>query len=108
MRVRAKNKAAENLHDEDDDDMCALCGNTPCNWIIYGEEAVQDIEKEYSSELDTKDNQMLHHSTYKLFVYSKYRFLVKGNGIKMAICVVDCRRQKWPDPNGEYTGYHSA
>jgi hypothetical protein len=52
----SKNKRAENLHDEEDDDMCAVCGGTPCNWIVFGEEAVQDIEKEYSSELDTLDN----------------------------------------------------
>ena len=27
-------KTAENLRDgEDDDDMCAVCGGTPCDWI---------------------------------------------------------------------------
>ena len=106
----SESKTAENLHDgeDDDDNMCAVCGGTPCDWIVYGEEAVQDIEKEYSSELDTIDNRTLRHSTYKLFIYSKYGFLGKGNRIKIAPCVVDHIRQKWPDPNGEYTGYHSA
>ena len=104
----SESKTAENLDDEeDDDDMCAVCGGTPCDWIVYGEEAVQDIEKEYSSELDTIDNQTLRQSTYKLFIYSKYGFLSKGNRIKIATCVLDRIRQKWPDPdpNGEYTGY---
>ena len=74
-----ESKIEEDLHDEDDDDMCAVCGGTSCNWIVYGEEAVQDIENEYSSELDTIDNQTLRHSTYKFFIYSKYRFLGKRN-----------------------------
>ena len=105
----SESKTAENLHDgEDDDNMCAVCGGTPCDWIVYGEEAVEDIEKEFSSELNTIDNRTLRHSTYKLFIYSKYGFLGKGNRIKIATCVVDRIRQKWPDPNGEYTGYRSA
>jgi len=104
----SESKTAENLHDEEDDDMCAVCGCTPCDWIVDGEEAVQEIEKEYSSELDTIDNRTLRHSTYKLFFFSKYGFLGKGNRIKIAPCVVDRIRQKWPDPNGEYMGYRSA
>ena len=41
--------------------MCAVCGGMPCDWIVYGEKAVKDIEIEYSSKLDTIDNQTLHH-----------------------------------------------
>ena len=85
--------------DSDDDEapMCPLCGGTPCDWDAFGRDIVKEVENQYSSEIETTESKTLRHSSYKLFVYTKYGFLGKGNRIAIAACVKNRIRDKWPD-----------
>ena len=97
--------------EEKQEEMCDICGGTPCDWDVYGEEVLEDIKKMYledEEEASNVDNRTIRKSAYKLFVYSKYGHLGKGNRIRIASCVVDRIREKWPEQDGNYTGYYSS
>ena len=88
-----------------------VCGGTPCDWEVYGEEVVADIKEMYhlcEGETPEADSRTIKKSAYRLFVYSKYGHLGKGNRVRIAPCVTDRIREKWVDEEGNYTGYHSS
>ena len=101
--------------EEKQDEMCDICGGTPCDWEVYGHEILEDITEMYADEESSQvenrtqvDNRTIRKSAYKLFVYSKYGHLGKGQRIKISSCVLDNIRARWPDEDGNYTGYYSS
>jgi hypothetical protein len=99
------------LEEEMQEEMRDICGGTPCDWEVYGEEVLEDITKiyiEYEEEASNVDNQTIRKSAYNLFVYRKYGHLGKGYRIRTASCVVDCIRENWPNEDGNYTYYYSS
>lgn len=95
---------------DEEETMCDTCGGTPCDWLVYGEEVLSDIQKAYDEDevADNVENRTIRKSAYKLFVYLKYGHMGKGNRIQIASCVVDRIRDKWPEEDGNYTGYNSS
>ena len=93
-------------------EMCMVCGGTPCDWDVDGEEVVTDLKEMYhlGEEGSTEaDNQTIRKSAYRLFIYYKYGHLGKGNRVPIAPCITDHIRELWPEKEEEdYTGYHSS
>ena len=90
-----------------DDVMCEICGGTPCDWVQFGEELMEQVNLMYdinSSENreHTFRNSTIRKSAYRMFTYMKYGHLGKGNRIPIASCVVDRVRSAWPELDANY------
>ena len=46
--VESENKVIEN--EEFESIMCAECGGTPCDWILYGNEIISGVELMYEED----------------------------------------------------------
>ena len=51
-------------------------------------------------------NSTKRSAAYKLFIYSKCGHLGKGNRIRIADCVVNKFRQRYPEVDENYTGFN--
>ena len=100
-----------NPMDADDEDLeiCEECGGTPCDWIKFGEEVLNEIELMYPANERPSDleNKTICKSAYRMFTYLKHGFLGKGNRIPIGYCVIQKIREKWPEEDGNYMGYKS-
>ena len=61
--------------EEKQDEMCDICGGTPCDWEVYGHKILEDITEMYADEESSQvenrtqvDNRTIRKSAYKLFV----------------------------------------
>lgn len=90
------------------DQMCALCGGTPCLWSEIGDEIVAKVEDDLMNEDCSDDNNLVKRKqAYKLYTYERYGFLGMGNRKKIPRCAMEGIRAEWPDPRGSYMGYRS-
>ena len=78
--------------------MCPVCGGTPCDWIVYGEDVITQVELMYDEDPNKGDgtvqNNCIRKSAYRYFTYEKHGFLGKGNRIQISKCVLDGIREK--------------
>ena len=92
--------------------MCAECGGTPCDWILYGNEIISEVELMYEEDPQKGqgdvENRCIRKSAYQYYIYEKYGFLGKGNRIRIPSCVLDRIQEKWPEPGGSYAGHTSS
>ena len=102
---------------EDDDPVCPVCGGTPCAWEEFGEEVVESLERMYehredgfvfnaNGELMSMAN--LHFECYTMFTRAKYGVLGKKKCIPAPGCVEQHFRDRYPAPDGNYTGFMAA
>ena len=79
-------KAKATEEDSDSESiMCAVCGGTPCDWIVYGNEIVSEVQLMYDEDPqkgqgDVK-NRCIRKSAYQYYIHKKHGFLGKGNQI---------------------------
>ena len=109
----ANGEAASDSEENIDDVMCKICGGTPCNWVQFGEELMEQVNLMCNINLSenrehTVCNSTIQKSTYRMFMYMKYGHFCKGNRIPIASCVIDRVHSAWPELDGNYTGYQSA
>eukprot|EP00639_Heterosigma_akashiwo_P015766 CAMPEP_0206387732 /NCGR_PEP_ID=MMETSP0294-20121207/16811_1 /ASSEMBLY_ACC=CAM_ASM_000327 /TAXON_ID=39354 /ORGANISM="Heterosigma akashiwo, Strain CCMP2393" /LENGTH=435 /DNA_ID=CAMNT_0053839221 /DNA_START=176 /DNA_END=1483 /DNA_ORIENTATION=+ len=101
----------------DNAEMCEDCGSTSCDWLWLGKtverltrEYVQaDVDRKFAS-IDPRDiaeyNRAVRKRAYRIFIFQKYGFLGPGVRIDPCDCVCTAIRALWPDPRGEYVGFH--
>ena len=98
--------------DESESIMCAVCGGTPCDWIVWGDEILSEVQLMYEEDPQKGqgevENRCIRKSAYRYYIYAKHGFLGKGNRIRIPTCVLDRIREKWPEADGNYTGYRSS
>ena len=72
--------------------MCAVCGETPCNWIVYGDDIISETELMYEEDPQKEEgeveNRFIRKLVYKYYIYEKHGFLGKGNRIRTPLCVL--------------------
>jgi hypothetical protein len=98
--------------------VCQICGSTPCEWAEFGDE-VKDyskrlyIHKAMNGTIAMTDrdgnfipNKKMRKALYKTFTYLKFGHLGRGNRIPIPLCVVSKIREMYPEPDGNYIGFH--
>ena len=108
----------EKTCDDDEVTVCQICGGTPCEWVEFGEEVKEYSKRLYSHEdidgviaLTDRDgnvipNNKMRRALYKTFTYLKFGHLGRGNRIPIPSCVVRKIREMYPEPDGNYMGFH--
>jgi hypothetical protein len=102
--------------DECSEEVCEVCGGSPCEWKELGPEVVKITEEQFSWSdngvivLD-EDGTPIERSTvrkamYKLFTYLKFGHLGRGNRIPLPYGVIKEIRKRYPELDGNYIGFH--
>ena len=99
-----------------DEEVCLVCGGTPCEWCEFGMKAAEMMDVQFSKACVNgvmvytrlMDNvevgpNVIRKAIYKAFVYQKYGHLGKGNRIPIPDCVVNEIRKLYPDKS--YMGF---
>ena len=85
---------------------CVICGGTPCQWIEFGSDLLNDIEGKYDvstvqegfvmdyATATTISNDKVRHEAYKAFVFAQYGTLGKDNRVRIHECVLQKIREK--------------
>jgi hypothetical protein len=109
---RELEKKATKEDDNSETIMCAVCGGTHCDWIVYEDEIISEVELMYDKDPQkgqgNTENRCIRKSAYRYYIYEKHGFLGKGNRIQIPSCVLDRIRVKWPESDGNYMGYRSS
>ena len=86
-------------------EMCSECDGTPCDWIKIGQELLTEVELKYPENARPHDveNYIIRKSAYRIFMYLKHGFLVRGYYFHIGSCVIQKIREKWPENDGNYT-----
>ena len=97
--------------------MCSVCGDTPCDWLIYGEGVKGQFQLLYFQEVkDAKEvkvdcdgnkviNNIMRRHLYQTFTYMKHGHLGKGIRTPTSVCVKKEIRALFPDENKEYVNF---
>ena len=113
-------KATDDFEEEEDNEtLCSVCGECPCEWIRYGELLIQSGEQQFPNVLreenvlqgdvhDAVQRRKARKFVYRLYVYNRYGHLGRGRRVKIPLCVRDRIRERWPEANAEdYMGHMS-
>jgi hypothetical protein len=57
------------------------------------------------ARLPAHNNRGHRHTSYRQFVMWEHGHLGKNNRVVIPCCVVQLIRNKWPSPDGNYTGF---
>ena len=60
----------EMLEVDDNEIICHICGERPCDWIQYGEDLIQRGVESFDSE--TVANNIIRKTVYRMYIYGKY------------------------------------
>jgi hypothetical protein len=109
---RELEKNATREDDNSESIVCVVCGGTPCDWIVSGDEIISEVELMYNKDPQKGkgniENRCIRKSAYRYYIYLKHGLLGKGNQIQIPSCVLDRIREKWPESDGNYMGYRSS
>ncbi len=108
-----------NQTDVEEVQVCWLCGGTPCDWLEYSNELLQEIEEKYlknsnGNRIDGATHEVvgmkkIRYALYRSFAYARYGWLGKNNRIKLGRSLQEKIKELFPHPEGvEYTGFLPA
>ena len=106
--------------DGDEDEVCPVCGDTPCDWVSFGDQIKEQIQVLYFCEInkDGKEeivdgdgkkvpNNIMRKHLYQTYTYMKYGHLGKGNRMPPSFCV---KKQIWllfpEEDEDKYVDFH--
>jgi hypothetical protein len=103
---------------ENEDVCCYACGKTPCEWLEYGVDALDTIERRFNCATAQSEgyvveiasdnkvrNKTIRFSLYRMFTYEKYGCLGKGNRMKIPDCVEGKVKELFPELDGNYVNF---
>ena len=102
--------------DSNEENVCEVCGETPCAWIAvenemneYAEQVTAQVIAEYEYDDDpvwvAHQRSKCRKKMYQYYTYIIYRALGRGVRIPTPDCIRINVRRLFEDPNGEYMGY---
>jgi len=84
---------------------CVICGQTPCDWITFGDELCEECDSLKDQNIPNKS---IRHHAYRTYIRLKLGVLRRYDRRPLPMCVyseiIDC----YPDPNGNYVGFQAA
>jgi hypothetical protein len=103
----------------EEEQVCWLCGGTPCDWLEYSVKLLEEINNKFPTDVDGNridassheiaSMKQIRYALYRAFTYAQYGHLGKGNRIKLGKCVEEKIKELFPNPDGEeYTGFLPA
>src|SRR5687768_8122043 len=96
---------------EDQPPACFLCNSSPCEGLEFGEMIIAEMEEMYiltntGEQLNENgqvvSNLQMHKHLYHMFMYKKHGHLGKGICVQLPQCILECIRNRYPDPSGAY------
>jgi len=103
---------------QNQEEVCYLCGKTPCEWVDHGLPALEEIKKKFYIDNAAIDgfvleilsgkhvpNNHMRFTCYKCFTYEKFGHLGRGNRVKLPICVESKIKELFPSLDGNYTNF---
>ena len=100
--------------DEDDiSNLCWKCGDSPCEWVKWGEELKKQGDQYDSNTADLEQKKLkrskVRKCLYRYYTYLKYGHLGKGVRIEVTPCVLDEIRRLYPEEsNDDYMGFKES
>jgi hypothetical protein len=84
---------------------CNLCGQTPCDWDVFGEKIWEEynLMKEQGSE-----NKAVHYHAYTMYTRLRHGILQCFDRRPSPVCIRGEILDSWPDPNHQYVGFQQA
>jgi hypothetical protein len=103
----------------EEEQVCWLCGGTPCDWLEYLTDLLEEINNKFPTDvngnrIDASSHEVvpmnqIRYTLYRAFTYAQYGHLGKNNCIKLGKCVEGKIKELFPHPDGEeYTGFLPA
>jgi hypothetical protein len=103
----------------EEEQVCWLCGGTPCDWLEYLAKLLKEINNRFPTDVNgNRIDASLHeivsmnqirYTLYHAFTYARYGHLGKNNRIKLGQCVETKIKELFPNRDGqEYTGFLPA
>jgi hypothetical protein len=98
--------------------VCQICGSAPSEWVEFGDEMKDcskrlHIHKAMHGMIAMTDqdgnfipNDKMRKALYKTFTYLKFGHLGQSTRIPIPSCVVSKIRKMFPEPDGNYIGFH--
>ena len=84
---------------------CELCGQSPCDWISFGDQIIEECDEMMDQNLPT--NQIRFHA-YRLYTQLRFGVLHKHDRRPLPVCVCGEIMDSYPDPNHQYVGFRDA
>jgi hypothetical protein len=107
------------FEDDDEPEVCPLCACSPCEWDEYSAQVMQQDSLLYNRVtqngvtvvIDDQgapvSNATMRFHLYYAFTYAKFGHLGAGHRIPLPTCARDKIRAMYPDPDGNYVGFHA-
>jgi hypothetical protein len=103
----------------EEEQVCWLCGGTPCDWLEYSAKLLKEINNKFPTDIDGKridassheivSTNQIRYALYRAFTYAQYGHLGKNNCIKLGQYVESKIKEFFPNRDGqEYTGFLPA
>ena len=107
---------------DDGEIVCGECGETPCDWLVYGTHVTEHGEAVHQGELpfirNMTDagrisrtqlrNRQSRYACYRHFTYLKHGHMGQGQRIKPTVCVGREVHHLYPDIEGNYRRFREA
>ena len=84
---------------------CDLCGQVPCDWVSYADEICEVCDELKDGGMA---NNQVRFQAYREYTRLKHGILRKYDRRPLPMCVRSEIIDAWPDPDGNYTGFHAA
>jgi hypothetical protein len=84
---------------------CKLCGQTPCDWISFGDQISEECDEMMEQN---QPNKQIHYHAYQLYTWLRFGGLCKHDRRPLPVCVCGEIMDSYPDPNHQYVGFHAA
>jgi len=84
---------------------CVICGQTPCDWITFGDELCEECD---SLKDQNSPNKSIRPHAYRTSIRLKLGVLHRYDRRPLPMCVYSEIIDSYPDPNGNYVGFQAA
>ncbi len=102
---------------QEEDKCCWIRGSTQCvttsaNFYTVVTPAILDLAMAHYNDFmvydQVRDNKAYRHQAYRQFVLQRFGKLGQGNRKVVPSCVLLAIRNRFPDPEGTYTGFKAV
>jgi hypothetical protein len=84
---------------------CDLCGQTPCEWEVFGEEIWEECNSLKEADME---NKAVRHHAYKMYTRMRHGVLHRFDRRPLPVCIRGEIMDAWPEADHVYVGFQMA